>query len=393
MKIGVAGPVTLPMLAHHVCEGEELPPGYKFAPMATWVEALLARGHQVSLFTSAPELDEPRTFKGDRLTIHVGRYRPRHRARDFFATERQDLLAAMRADPCDIIHAHWTYEFAWAALDSGRPVLVTAHDAPLQIFRFKPDPYRFIRLLMAWHVIRRTQFMTAVSDHIATHFRRVFRYRGNMRTIHNALTDNLFASSMQCGAQTKTRFLTFATVLVGWGKLKNNVNVLAAFQRVRGTLPEARLVMFGEDHGVEEKAQLWARANGMDGGVEFAGMVPHGQLVERLVSEADVLVHPSLEEACPMAVSEAMALGIPVIGGRLSGGVPEILDYGLSGILVDVSSPKNMAHAMLSLADAEVRSNFSEKGRRSARDKFNPAAVFSAYEDAYQEVLDNCVAH
>ena len=94
MKLGISGPVTLPMLAKYVERGAELPEGYRHTALATVVEALLARGHQVSLFTLAPEVSEPCTFRGPQLTIHVGRYRARHRARDFFALERQDLLRA-----------------------------------------------------------------------------------------------------------------------------------------------------------------------------------------------------------------------------------------------------------------------------------------------------------
>ena len=334
MKIGVAGPATLPMLADHVVSGSELPAGYAFAPMATWIEALMTRGHQVVLFTLAPEAKEPRTFKGDQLTIHVGRYRSRHRARDFFACERQDLLRAMLEDPCDILHAHWTYEFALAALDSGRPALVTAHDAPLRILRFTPDPYRFVRFLMALRVAQRAPYMTAVSDHVASHFRRLLGYKGDIRTIPNSLPDDLFAHASQRDGKQKTSTLTYATVLCGWGKLKNGARAIEAFRRVRQTQPNSKLIMFGNDYGVAESAERWAQANDLVEGIEFAGILPHREMINRLVSEVDVLIHPSREESFSMAIAESMVLGIPAIGGHNAGacsGAPRIRSMWLVG--------------------------------------------------------------
>jgi len=55
---------------------------------------------------------------------------------------------------------------------------------------------------------------------------------------------------------------------------------------------------------------------------------PHGDLLIKLAENIDVLVHPSLEEAHCMAVIEAMAMGMPVIGGRSSGGIPWTLAEG-----------------------------------------------------------------
>ena len=100
MKLGIAAPVTLPMLAAHVDGGAELPDGYRCAPIATGVEALLARGHQISLFTLAPEVSEPRTFRGRRLTIHIGRYRAHGRHAIFLHGS-----AGIFCTPCDPIPA------------------------------------------------------------------------------------------------------------------------------------------------------------------------------------------------------------------------------------------------------------------------------------------------
>lgn len=381
--------MSLELLKAHVRDGEELPEGYKFPPMATLIEEYLRRGHHVSVFTLDPTTERPRTFEGERLTIHVGRYRPRarHRALDFFAAERADLVQAMRADPCDLVHAHWTYEFALAAMSSGTPYLVTAHDAPLHILRLYRDAYRFLRTLMAVRVSRKARFMTAVSPYVAKHFKKVLGHRGDITVIPNGLPEGLFALGEQ-RAEGDEEGPVFATVLTGWGRRKNGLTALEAFGRVRTMLPGARLVMFGYGHGAGEEAEIWARRRGVEGGVEFAGTLPHPELMRRLSREADVLVHPALEEAHPVGVSEAMALGLPVIGGERSGGVPFTLEYGEAGALVDVRSAEELSACMLRLAGAPgARRALGAAARESARRRFHVEAVVDSYEEMFGKVL------
>jgi glycosyltransferase involved in cell wall biosynthesis len=392
MKIGIAAPVSLRLLSRYVKEGDELPEGYRFPPMAALVEEYLRRDHRVSLFTLDPTTRRPRVFEGGRLTIHVGRYRPRarHRARDFFAAERADLVMAMKSDPCDIIHAHWTYEFALAAMASGQPQIVTAHDAPLHVIRYLPDTlYRSLRFLMAMRVAHGAQHLTAVSPHVAEHYKRTLLYRRPIKVVPNGVSENLFL----LGGEKSTavgRDPTFATVLVGWNNLKNGRVALEAFKQVRQLVPGARLLMFGVGHGEGEEASLWAQNKGLTEGVEFVGARPHQVLLERLASEVDVLVHPSLEEAHPLGVVEAMALGIAVIGGDRSGGVPFTLEDGKAGLLVNVRSPASVAQAMLRFArDPRLCLAFGRAARESAHRRFHVGHVVSMYEDSYREVLSS----
>nr|MBA2443393.1 glycosyltransferase family 4 protein [Rubrobacter sp.] len=378
------------LLAGHVRNGEEMPEGYRFPPMATLIEEYLRRGHRVSVFTLDPTTERLRTFEGDQLTIHVGRYRPRarYRATDFFAAERADLVEALRADPCDIVHAHWTYEFALAAIASGTPYLVTAHDAPLHILRLYRNAYRFLRTLMAVRVSRRARFMTAVSPYVARHFEKLLGHRGTVTVVPNGLSEELFALGEGREQRSGGEPPVFATVLTGWGRLKNGSAALEAFGKVRATLPGARLLMFGYGHGAGEEAEAWARQRGLEGGVEFVGTLPHPELMRRLSLEADVLVHPALEEAHPVGVSEAMALGLPVIGGERSGGVPFTLDHGEAGVLVDVRSAEDLSRCMLRLAgDAAARVELGAAARESARRRFHVERVVDAYEETFGKVL------
>jgi len=124
-------------------------------------------------------------------------------------------------------------------------------------------------------------------------------------------------------------------------------------------------------------------------GIEFAGSVTYETLQNRIRNECDILVHPALEEAQGMAIIEALAKAVPVIGGDSVGGVPWTLDFGEAGLLVDVRSPEAVAAAMLKLAqNSGLCKRFSEAGYKRAHRHFSIEAVADAYEMKYKEILN-----
>ena len=145
--------------------------------------------------------------------------------------------------------------------------------------------------------------------------------------------------------------------------------------------------MFGTGHGPGEGAERWARAAGMADGIEFVGRLPYSAAIERIAAEADVFVHPALEEAQGMVLLEAMALGLPIIAGGASGGVPWTLDEGRAGILVDVSDPGAVAGAMEMLARSEdEREDWGQRGLELANRRYHIRSVADAYERIYAEL-------
>ena len=146
------------------------------------------------------------------------------------------------------------------------------------------------------------------------------------------------------------------------------------------------MLMFGAGHSADGLAAAWAGKKGLKGGIEFIGPVPHAKVIDLLSRRVDVLVHPSLEEAHPMPLIEAMSLGIPAIGGDRVGGVPWTLGNGECGVLVDVRSPDQIASAMIRLAqDENTRTRLGAAGREFARRRFHIEQVADQYEAIYAE--------
>jgi len=401
MRIALVGPFMGSSLAGLFDFGDArtaLPAGYPGAPvMAALARALADRGHTVAAIStdyrapsSAPFPYE--RFRADGLELYFCPQRARGfryadgrwgRAMDLFARERQALTAAIHDFAPDIVHAHWTYEFVWAALDSGYPTLATAHDSPLKVLRFMPDLYRAMRFIMARRVIPRCEHLTAVSPDLASDLARFASVP--IRVVPNPVTATLLQGPGCRPPDVESPQAMM--VLNGWNGLKNGMQALRAHARARGRCPGLRLVCFGTDWQVEGPAHQWARRAGLEAGVEFRGPVPREVILETMRTST-LLLHPSRAEACSMAIAEAMSVGLPVVAGRRTDGVSWQLDGGRAGMLVDVNDPDDMASGVVALATDRARwADVSARSRARSRELFSEDSVLDGYLRAYDEVL------
>lgn len=405
MKIGIAGPISTDSVSRFL-RGDlsKLPKGYSGAPLfGTLIGALLERGHRISAFTTSAGLplssENVVVAEGERFKIYYCPVRPHAfrpkgghlgRGADFFRLEREGLRRAMLEDKPDVIHAHWMYEFALAAIESGIPHVVTCHDAPQAVLRYMPNLYRFIRYLMARKVFLDARCLTAVSPYLREKVRHYSRMP--ITVVPNPLPDGIYKV-----LESDTRAVfdperpRIAMILNGWGRLKNPKPALTAFALLRIRMPDAQLHLFGIDYGPGEKAQQWVDMRGLSDGITFHGFMTHEKLLNML-DGYDLLLHPSLLESCPMSVAEAMALSLPIVGGKCSGGVPWVIGEG--GIVTDVTSPQALAVAMEQLlSDVELYKHYSYKAARRANDFFRATTVAEQYEKIYFDVLAKPANH
>ena len=121
-------------------------------------------------------------------------------------------------------------------------------------------------------------------------------------------------------------------------------------------------------------------------GIEFTGARPHDEVVSR-VAAADVLVNPSYSESFGMALVEAMASEVPVVA-TIAGGMPEIVEDGVSGRLVDRGDVPALADAIGEiLADRDRAEAMGRAGRRRVVDRFSWEAVVETLWPHYQSLL------
>ncbi len=394
LHIGIAAPIACADIAHLLdAPAAQLPRGYAGAPLlGTLIEELLRRGHRVSAFTLSSDLplDDRSTvvLKGQNLTLYCCPMRPRawpfngHRVGrivDLYAFERRGLeRAIVRAKP-DVVHAHWAYEFAWAALRSGLPHVVTCHDSPFVIARFQRNlrrgGYRWLRAGMAWHVLRQARHVTTVSPYMVGQIQPLCR--ATVSVVPNPITERAFALP-RIAQPGRQRVLMVAN---GWDVRKNGEAALRAFALLSGCMPDAELKVFGHDHGEGGAAHQWWQQSGLAAKVRFCGVVSHDQLLTEM-SCADAFVHTALEESFGAVLAEALAVGVPVVAGSASGAVPWVV--GEAGRLVDVTQSQAVAAALSQLLGNSAESDrLGRMGRQRVRAMFSAESVATAYEREY----------
>lgn len=397
MHIGIVSPLATKDIADILGEQTCSPPhGYTGAPLiATLIRTFLQRGHRISAITTDTSLPikypQGVAFHSGKLTVH---YVPQRqsafmwrdatwgRAWDFFAQERKALIQAIRLYSPDIVHAHWSYEFAWAAIDSGVPHLITAHDSPSHVLRQSLSPYRAIRYAMARHVYNRVAHVSAVSPFVRDAIQPWIK--NAVQVIGNPLSIN----KVDVPSRTVSRDSSapvISIVINGWQRLKNPENAFRSFNLLRRRLPGASLHAYGKDFGEGGKAEIWCRDQGLLEGCQFHGHLTFQQL-QASIANSDILLHSSRLEACPMGILEAMALGIPIVGGERSGGVPWVV--GNAGLLTDIENPEATADAMYRLlTESALYARCSEAAISRSRIDFGADAIADLYESAYARVI------
>jgi glycosyltransferase involved in cell wall biosynthesis len=109
--------------------------------------------------------------------------------------------------------------------------------------------------------------------------------------------------------------------------------------------------------------------------------------VEDLLACADLFLLPSASESFGLAALEAMACGTPVVASN-AGGIPEVVEDGVSGFLLPVGATEQMAEAGVRiLQDDALRKNMRASARRIAVEKFSADAIVPRYEALYERVL------
>lgn len=401
MRIAILGPFAGPSLSGQFDfprGATPLPPGYPGAPLMTVLaRALVDRGHEVAAITTdytspIKDLEPFRRFDAPRISAYFCPQRhhsfrsacgKRGRALDFFRFERECLTAAIKDFAPQVIHAHWTYEFVWAALDSNRPTLATAHDSPMKVVRYTPNLYRASRYLMARRVIARCTHLTAVSPDLAADIRPFAK--GPVTVVPNPISKSVMAGD-PCRAEA-FESKSLIMVLNGWNGLKNGARALRAFAKARRTVPALRLVCFGAGFEVNGRAHQWASKNGLNENIAFRGPVPHQNILEQMRSST-ALLHPSRWEACCMAIAESMSVGLPVIAGRHTDGVAWQLDDGRAGILADVTDVEDTAQGIVAMTSDRGRWNeMSAAARSRARQLFSVDRVTDQYIGLYLKTM------
>ena len=386
MRIGICSPITISEFLPYCDEKSRKVAAGLIGLMAPSVDALvhrfLAIGYDVVIFTLSPEVSKSIVLTGKHLKIYIGRYRKLGilRSHTLFFSEIVMLRRFIRNEPClDVMHAHWTYEFAIGALAAKCPVVCTIRDVAEEVLKLIPTFYRRARKWMNDYVLRQDGVVFIANSPYTK--KRILEYHPALEIA--AIIPNPCGLPVVDAVPDRSEYpLRCVSVSQGRGRLKNIDTLVGAFSRVREQYPDAELHLIGPPFRMEE----WGDKP-VPPGVVLCGPVPHTELGEAFRT-ATVMMHPSLEESFGNVLIEAMACGLPVIGGKTSGAVPYVLDYGKAGILCDVTDENAIASEILNLFQNPTdRYRLAVAGIERVKTTFSVVAVASQTLELYKSVL------
>jgi len=238
--------------------------------------------------------------------------------------------------------------------------------------------------------------VVAISSFVADSIAEAGYDRSKIHVVHNALDvgewdPSIDGSSVRAelGVAADAPVVGIVSRLFKW---KGHAQLVQAMATVRQSLPEARLVIVGEDDpradpgsgSFREQLEAQAAQLGLADRVSFTGFRTD---VARLMASFDVFAHPSWEEPFGMVFLEAGAMERPVVCWA-SGGAPEVIVDGETGLLVERGSISGLANALVSLLrDPALRVRMGKAGRLRAETVFSPQAACAAMLDAYRATL------
>jgi glycosyltransferase involved in cell wall biosynthesis len=328
-----------------------------FARLARW----LGRGfHELDVRFDVVYLEGPEGISGDDVRmVRLGDLRARNSTRAIARYFRQARPAYALATPGHV---------SPFAILAGRLAKVPVIPWEATILHFDlPTGGWSVRAL---YCLQRLGYpgapmIAAVSKDVETHFlERSFR-RKPFYVVPNLVDpEELRALAGETNHGEAFRFCAVGRLTAQ----KGYDNMLRAFGMAKDRLPDPwELIVLGEGELRDELIAI-ADEEGLSDNVRFVGYVENPFA---LLASADVFVHSARWEGCPVAVLEAIALGLPAVATDCPGGTREILANG-AGILVPMDDPQAFAEALVTTAgDESLREDLSAKARRQA-EEFTP---------------------
>ena len=226
----------------------------------------------------------------------------------------------------------------------------------------------------------------AISKEVARTIEQVYRYK-NPPIIPNGIPITDYAPNWDKRSHFRQTYgiEPTAVIILHIGRFahqKNHSLLIQAFACLHASQPlylwlvgdgELRptIETLTQELGVAERVRFWGvRADVAD-----------------ILNAADIFTLPSKYEGSPMSVMEAMAAGLPVVATAV-GGVPELVEDGVSGLLTPNEDFDALVAALQRLVDSvELRRRMSNAALQRAREKFDIRHTVRAYEALYEELL------
>jgi len=220
---------------------------------------------------------------------------------------------------------------------------------------------------------------------------RTFLYEKESPSLNISVVPNSIDSSIAMAMESLMRQNQAGCLVIslGWvGGSKGLFDVLRAAPLVRAQYPQIRFVFAGalERRVTEEMIQRAVVLEGVQDIVSFPGLITGKQRLD-LLAQAQVLILPSYHENLPVSILEGMAMGLPVVASAV-GGIPEIVEEGRNGYLIQPGDFQALADRILMLArNPSLRQTIGQSNRQRVRREYLPDIFAARIAEVYQDLI------
>ena len=303
----------------------------------------------------------------------------------------KQLVSILKDEKITILHAHSSKAGLVgrvAARLAGTPlVLLTAHNS---IFYeewpfWKKSLFAFAERLLN----RYTDRLIAVSEALRGELIKRERLdQDKVVTIWNGIETELFETQVERCFILRNLDLPLSEQVVGMVARLASQKGVTYFLKAAAMLAmdyKVNFVVIG-DGPLRRQLEEEASSLGIKDRVVFTG---ERHDIPYLLPAFDVFVLSSLTEGLPLTILEALAAGCPVVATRV-GGIPEIIQDNVNGLLVEPADPAGLAIAVASLlSDPQKAASMGQAGKALVKEKFTAAVMVRKVEDEYRNLLSN----
>lgn len=286
----------------------------------------------------------------------------------------------------DILHVHYAMPHAISAIlardiaDHPVKIITTLHGTDITVLAYDSTFKKMIK-----HGIEQSDAVTAVSKNLVELTKETLDIQKKIQVIYNFVNEKKYyrrempSLRNQYGIQETEKVIVHIS---NFRKVKRIEDVIHTFYNIQQEI-DAKLILIGDGPECSHIADL-VESLGIEDHVLFLGKQKR---VEEILSIADLKLLMSQKESFGLVLLEAMACGVPCIGTNV-GGIPEVIDHGETGYLVDLGDTQAAAqYAVNLLKDEDTYQSFVNKALEVVHNRFHSSTVVEEYIDLYNGVF------
>jgi glycosyltransferase involved in cell wall biosynthesis len=363
---------------------------------ASWIvnlaRSLSARDNiDLHIITATAGIMENQTIIKNGITFHVIRstfpfttrgfpeYMPLDVLSRYGNLRREIKNVVLRLRP-DLVHVHGTEDgYGLAALDVAMPTVVSIQGIVQLCGRVSPSMFFRLQAPIERHIIRKSKYFGTRTEW-ANSFIHSLNSTARIYDLPEAVNQVFFKERVRKSTQN---ILIVGSVV----QRKGLEEALDAMSLIVAKCPSAKLLVVGD--GPPDYLKVLkerALSAGTAHHVEWLGPKTVEEIVA-LHGLSALLIHPSHIDNSPNSVAEAMVSGLPVVASDV-GGIPSMIEHGVTGILVEPRNHRQLAEAVISLLKNEAeRIRLAKKAMEVACERHLPSKVAAKTVSVYKDII------